>query len=161
VSRLELAQQLRTLCSRYRASLLINDRVDIALAAAADGVHLPGTSFTPAVARQLLGLDALIGASAHSLSEARAAADSGADFLVFGPVFDTPSKRSFGPPLGLAALAEVTRAVSVPVLAIGGINAERCRSVRQCGAHGVALIREILEAVDPRAAARAVRAALG
>jgi thiamine-phosphate pyrophosphorylase len=150
---------LRILCSRHGAQLLINDRADIALAANADGVHLPQTSFSPAEARLLLGPHALIGASTHSLSEARAAAQSGANFVVFGPVFDTPSKRPFGPPLGLTALGEVARAVPVPVLAIGGITAERCRSVRRCGAHGVAVVRDILEAADPTIAARSVRTA--
>ena len=155
---LALACELRDLCRRYGARLLINDRVDVALAAGAGGAHLPVNSFTPADARRLLGPQALIGASAHSLAEARTAADGGADFIVFGPVFDTPSKRPFGPPVGLSALREVTRNVSLPVLAIGGITAERVETVRQHGARGVAVVSAILEAVDPRAAATALRA---
>ena len=155
-----LASRLRGLCRQYGAPFLINDRIDVALAVGADGVQLPVTSFAPADARLLLGPGALIGASTHSLSEARAAAAGGADFLVFGPIFDTPSKRPFGTPLGLQALAEVAREVQLPVLAIGGITIERGASVRRHGAHGVALIGAILEAADPRTAAVAVRAAL-
>jgi len=153
-----LACTLRQLCRRYGVRLLINDRVDVALAAGADGVHLPINSFTPADARRLLGPKALIGASTHSLAEARAAAGGGADFIVFGPIFDTPSKRPFGPPVGLRALAEVARNVSLPAVAIGGINAERVEVVRQHGALGVAVVSAILQAVDPRTAAAALRA---
>jgi thiamine-phosphate pyrophosphorylase len=154
----DLACKLRERCRQYGARLLINDRVDVALAAEADGVHLPVDSFAPADARRLLGAGALIGASAHRFEEAQAAANGGADFIVFGPVFDTPSKRAFGPPVGLDRLAEVTRSVSPPVLAIGGISAERIQTVRQHGARGVAVVAAILEAADPRAATRALRA---
>jgi thiamine-phosphate pyrophosphorylase len=153
-----LACKLRELCRQYGARFLVNDRVDVALAAKADGVHLPVNSFIPADARRLFVPEALIGASAHSLAEARAAADGGADFIVFGPVFDTPSKRPFGPPLGLKALAAVTRNLSLPVLAIGGITAERVEAVRQHGARGLAVVSAILEAADPRAAATALQA---
>jgi thiamine-phosphate pyrophosphorylase len=152
----DLAQQLRALCTQQRARLLINDRIDVALAVGADGVHLPVEAFTPADARALVGPGMLIGASAHSLAEARAAAASGADFIVFGPVFDTPSKRAFGAPVGLDALAEVTSVVQVPVLAIGGITTERAAAVRQHGASGLAVVSAILEAADPRAAAVAL-----
>jgi len=154
----DLACKLCELCRQYGARLLINDRVDVAMTAKAGGVHLPVDSFTPAEAGRLLGPAGLIGCSTHSLEEARAATDSGADFVVFGPVFDTPSKRPFGPPLGLNRLAEVTRTVSLPVLAIGGITAERADAARQHGARGVAVVSAILEAVDPRGAAAALRA---
>ena len=155
-----LATHLRDLTRRYGARLLINDRIDIALAVGADGVHLPVDSFAPADARRLLGPDALIGVSTHSVEQARAAAAGGADFIVFGPVFDTPLKRAFGTPLGLDALAHVTGAVRVPVLAIGGLTADRVASVRQRGAHGVAVVAAILAADDPRMAAAALRAEL-
>jgi thiamine-phosphate pyrophosphorylase len=154
----DLACKLRERCRQYGARLLISDRVDVALAAEADGVHLPVNSFAPPDARRLLGPAALIGCSTHSLAEARAAADGGADFIVFGPVFDTPSKRPFGPPVGLSALAEVTREVCLPVLAIGGITAERIETVRRHGGRGVAVVSAISESADPRAAARALRA---
>jgi thiamine-phosphate pyrophosphorylase len=153
----ELGTRLRELCNRHRARLLINDRIDVALAVGADGVHLPANSFNPRDARGLLGPDALIGVSTHSLAEARAAQDAGADFIVFGPVFDTPSKRAFGAPVGLEALAEVTRAVSRPVVAIGGITTEQMPAVRAHGARGIAVISAILAAPDPRGAARMLR----
>ena len=156
----DLARRVRTLCRRYGARLLINDRVDVALAVGADGVHLPVDSFSPAEARQLLGAGALIGASTHSEAEARAAVAGGADFIVFGPVFDTPSKRALGAPVGLEALATVSHGSAIPVLAIGGITADRVASVRRCGAQGIAVIGAILEAADPRAAATELRAAL-
>jgi len=155
-----LASRLRELTHRHGARLLINDRVDIALAVGADGVHLPVDSFRPKDARRLLGADALIGASTHSVEQARAAATDGADFVVFGPVFETPSKRAFGTPLGLASLAQVTQAVAVPTLAIGGLTAGRVPSVRDRGAFGVAVIAAIMAADDPRAAAAALRDAL-
>jgi thiamine-phosphate pyrophosphorylase len=155
----ELGAQLRALCTRHRARLLINDRVDVALAVGADGVHLPADSFDPCDARRLLGPDAWIGASTHSLAEARAAHAAGVDFIVFGPVFDTPSKRAFGAPVGLDALAEVTQAVATPVVAIGGITTERAAAARAHGAQGVAVISAILGASDPRGAARRLRGA--
>jgi thiamine-phosphate pyrophosphorylase len=157
---LALAHRLGGLCRRYGAKLLINDRADVALAARADGVQLPVNSFAPADARYLLGPNALIGASVHSLAEARAAAAGGADFIVFGPIFETPSKRAFGTPVGLDALAEVVRGVPLRVFAIGGVTAERVRSVRQRGAHGVAVVSAILAADDPRTAAATLHAAL-
>jgi thiamine-phosphate pyrophosphorylase len=151
-----LAERLAGICRRHRARLLVNDRVDVALAVGADGVHLPADSFAPADARRLLGPEALIGVSTHTLADARAAQDAGADFVVFGPLFDTPAKRIYGPPLGLAALAEVTRAVRLPVLAIGGVRAAHVAAVRRHGAAGVAVVSAILGAGDPSAAAAAL-----
>jgi thiamine-phosphate pyrophosphorylase len=153
----DLAYRLHALCLTYGARLLINDRIDVALAVNADGIHLPVDSFAAVDARHLLGSAALIGASAHSLQQAQAAAAGGADFIVFGPVFDTPSKRRFGPPVGLDALATVTRAMKCPVLAIGGMTPERVAAVLQRGARGVAVIAAISEAADPRAAAARMR----
>jgi thiamine-phosphate pyrophosphorylase len=153
----ELACRVRDLTRRYGARLLINDRIDVALAVGADGVQLPVDSFTPAEARRLLGTRALIGTSTHSVEQARAAAAGGADFVVYGPVFDTPSKRAFGAGLGLEALAQVTRAVTLPVLAIGGVTVDRVQSVRQCGVHGIAVIGAILDAEDPHNAAVTLR----
>ena len=156
----ELAGQLRELTHRHGARLLINDRVDIALGVGADGVHLPVDSFTPTDARRLLPKGALIGASTHCLEQARVAAGGGADFIVFGPIFDTPSKRTFGAPVGLDALTQVTRTVILPTLAIGGLTVDRVPTVRACGVSGIAVVAAILEADDPRAAAAALRNAL-
>lgn len=157
----DLASRLRALTRRYGARLLINDRIDVALAVGADGIHLPVNSFAASDARRVLGAQALIGVSTHSLEQAEAATAGSADFIVFGPVFETPSKREFGPPVGLPALARVSAKTAAPVFAIGGITVDRVESVCRCGARGVAVISAILEADDPRAAASALRAALG
>lgn len=156
---LALALQLRELTLRYDAALLINDRIDVALACGADGVHLPASSFSIADARALMGANRLVGVSAHSVADVIAANAAGADFLVFGPVYETPSKRSYGPPAGLANLREAARASELPVLAIGGITPSRVSEVLQAGAAGVALIRAILGAADPEVAARQLVAA--
>jgi len=151
---LALAERLRALTLRYAAALLINDRVDVALACAADGVHLPADSFAVADARALLGAQRLIGVSTHAPAEIATAAAAGADFTVFGPIYDTPAKRAFGAPLGLTVLAAARAASKLPLLAIGGIDSGRVGEVRAGGADGVAVIRAVLAADDPAAAAR-------
>lgn len=155
-----LGRVLLSVCRAHGARLLINDRIDVALAIGADGVHLPAASFACADARRLIGDHRIIGVSTHSLAEAEAAANAGADFVVFGPVYETPAKRAFGTPVGETALAEVTRRSSVPVLALGGVGPQQVASVRRCGAAGIAVVRAICAASDPRRAAITLRAAL-
>jgi len=155
-----LACELRRLTRQYGARLLINDRIDIALAVQADGVHLTTTSLPVAVARRALGSEALIGVSTHNLAEAQAAAEGGADFLVFGPVFHTPSKAPYGEPVGLTALRAVRRAVNIPTLAIGGIKKGNVEQVLAAGADGIAVISAIIAAADPAAATRELLATL-
>ena len=150
---LDLATALRRLTARHGARLLVNDRADVALAVDADGVQLPGDGLPVEAARRLLGAGRLVAASTHSVAEAESAAEAGADFVVFGPVYDTPSKRRYGPPQGLKALGEVCRRVSVPVVAIGGITVARLGEIRAQGATGVAVIRALLDAEDARGAA--------
>jgi thiamine-phosphate pyrophosphorylase len=157
---LRLATQLRDLTTRYGAALLINDRIDVALAAGADGVHLGQDAIPPADARRIVGATRLVGTSTHSPAEAGAAGAGGADFVVFGPVYRTPSKTPFGPPRGPDELAEVTASVRLPVFAIGGITAERVAEVRQAGAAGIAVISAIIAAEDPTRAAQELLAAL-
>jgi thiamine-phosphate pyrophosphorylase len=151
------AADLATLCRRLRpltldaeALLIVNDRVDVALAVGADAVQRTSTSLSVrdmiAVADKRLH----IGASVHALQEAIDAESQGADWVVFGPVYDTPSKRVYGPAQGLTRLEAVARAVGVPVVAIGGITPERVAEVRAAGAAGVAVISAILEADSPR-----------
>ena len=149
---LALAVELRALTRAAGAALLINDRIDVALACEADGVHLPGRSFAVAEARALLG-DRLIGVSTHAAGEVAAAHAAGADFAVFGPLYDTPSKRAYGPPLGLDGLRAARAAAPLPLFAIGGIDAARAADARAAGADGVAVIRAVLAAADPTAAA--------
>jgi thiamine-phosphate pyrophosphorylase len=155
---LALAQALRAETHRTGALLFVNDRLDVALAAEADGVHLGAASVPVEVARRLLPPRALVGLSTHAPAEIASA--SGADFCFFGPVHATPSKAGAGPPQGLARLAEAVRVARVPVLAIGGISAREVAGVREAGAAGVAVVRAILGAADPAAATRELLAAL-
>jgi thiamine-phosphate pyrophosphorylase len=149
-----LGARLQEALAPYNVPLLINDRLDVALALDAAGAHLAGHSLPTAQARRILGAQKLLGVSTHSLEEARQAAAEGADFVVFGPVFATPSKRAYGPPQGLQQLAVVVRQVSIPVLAIGGIELTNLTQVMQAGAYGVAMIRAVLAAPDPYEATR-------
>jgi len=155
-----LALEMRQLTQVYGARLLINDRVDVALAVNADGVHLTTTSLPASIARQVLGPGRLIGVSTHTLAEAQAAVDEGADFLVFGPVFFTPSKAPYGQPVGLDALRHVRAVVKSPILAIGGIKPTNLDQVLAAGADGIAVISAIISADDPTAATQNLLAAL-
>jgi thiamine-phosphate pyrophosphorylase len=155
-----LALEMRQLTQTYGARLLINDRVDMALAVNADGVHLTTTSLPASIARRVLGPGRLIGVSTHTLTEAQAAADEGADFLVFGPVFFTPSKAPYGEPVGLDALRAVRAAVNVPILAIGGIKKANLDQALAAGANGIAVISAIISADDPMAASQELLAML-
>lgn len=152
----EFADKLVTLCKRYKAQLFINDRIDVALAVDAAGVHLGKSSIPIETARQLLGNEKSIGYSTHSLEEARAAERSGGDFILFGPVYFTPSKAPYGAPQGLAPLKEIVEKVALPVFGIGGINEANLKDVKDTGAHGVALISAIISAADTKAATQKV-----
>lgn len=145
----ELAGDLRRITQDFGAQLLINDRIDIALAVGADGVHLGQSSIPVAVARRILGSDQIIGYSAHALDEAQQAERDGADFVTFGPVYATPSKAAYGEPLGLARLAEVSQSLSIPVLALGGVKKSSVEEVLSVGAWGIAVISAIIAAQDP------------
>ena len=145
-----LAEKAKSLCAKYGAALFINDRIDVALAVDADGVQLASSSVPVDAARELLGEKKFIGVSTHALKEAEAAAGAGADFILFGPVYFTPSKAAYGAPQGLELLREIAQSVSCPVYAIGGINARNVSAVKETGVHGVALISAVLSAADPR-----------
>lgn len=140
--------------------LLVNDRADLALALQADGLHLRSDGLPVPVARRLVGSGRLIGVSAHSVEEVVRAEAEGADFAVLGPVYDTPSKRGYGAPIGLSPIAEARRRCRMPVFAIGGVTTERVREVREAGAAGVAVVSAILSAPDVDAATRALLTAL-
>ena len=145
-----------------RARILVNDRLDVALAVQAGGVHLGDKSLPPQEARRLVTSlhrekNFWIGVSCHSLEAAKAAERGGADYLFFGPVFATPAKAAYGAPQGLARLAEVCRAVSLPVLAIGGITRDNCADCFSAGASGIAAIRLFQDATDLPALLRALR----
>jgi thiamine-phosphate pyrophosphorylase len=154
-----LAEKLLARTRAAGAALFINDRVDVAMALPADGVHLTRRSLPPKEARDLLGLEKLIGLSCHSLADVREAEAGGVDFVVLGPIFETPSKAPFGPPLTTAALRQAREASALPILAIGGINAARVPEVSAAGADGVAVISAVMAAPDPGAATAELLAA--
>jgi thiamine-phosphate pyrophosphorylase len=157
----DLAEKISRLCERYGASLFINDRVDVALAVDAAGVQLGKTSVPIEAARSLLGPERLIGASIHSLDELNDATRGGADFVLFGPVYFTPSKASFGAPQGLAALQKIVATSALPVYAIGGITEQNVKAVRNLGVHGIALIAAIISAERPKETTQRLARLLG
>lgn len=150
-----------SLCGPRGPRVLVNDRADVACAAGAHGVHLPAAGMSVENARRVVGSTALVGRSVHRREELSLA--RGADYVIFGPIFETPSKRRYGEPQGLARLAAVARAAEVPVIAIGGITVERVGAVLAHGAGGIAVMGAILDADDParmvEALARAIRRA--
>jgi len=142
----ELTAGVVTIVRRSSTRVLVNDRVDIAKSAGADGVHLTTRSLTPDVIRKMFGAKFLIGASTHSLIEAHDARRQGADFAVFGPIFPSPSKEKYGPPLGLRKLSEAARELGpFPLIALGGIsieNVNKCLLARASGIAGITLFSE-------------------
>jgi thiamine-phosphate pyrophosphorylase len=151
-----LAERIRDITRRRRVRLLISHRVDIALAVGADGVHLTGGSLPVGAAREQVGDLMYLAVSTHSLEEALEAEAGGADFVTFGPVYQTPSKALYGPPVGLAALDEVCRALSIPVFALGGLGPDNAVDALKAGAYGIAVISAVVGAQDPAAAARGI-----
>ncbi|MFQ5655921.1 MAG: thiamine phosphate synthase [Candidatus Methylomirabilales bacterium] len=140
----EEAFAMRDLCRRQGALFIVNDRLDLALAVEADGVHLGQEDLPPRLARPLLKPGMLLGISTHSVEEARAAQAAGADYIGFGPVFPTGTKTQPDPVVGLEGIRRVRAAVQVPILAIGGITLERAPEVIGAGADGVAVISAIV-----------------
>ena len=161
------AADLAFLCRRLLAPardagamLVVNDRVDVALAVGADAVQRTHTSLAVDDIRAVAGRRLRIGVSVHSLEDAVDAELKGADWVTYGPVYETPSKRPYGAPQGPERLATVARGLRIPVVAIGGITPERVKEVRQAGARGVAVISAILAADSPADATRRFREAL-
>jgi len=141
--------------TRGKALFLINDRVDVAQACGADGVHLPENGLPTSIARWVMGRNALVGCSVHSVEAAAQAERDGADLVQFGTIFVSPSKPD-SPPVGPELLREVADAVSVPVLAVGGVTPEKAAEVIAAGAGGAAVISAICGADDPKAAAKSL-----
>jgi len=150
---LALAQELRAITREFGAKLFINDRVDVAVAVGADGVHLGHQSMPPEAVRKAAGKGLLIGVSTHSLEEARAAEAGGADFITFGPIFQTPSKSEYGVPVGIDALKALKNEVKIPIFALGGIKSGNFEQIIMSGASGMAMISAILAAPDIKEAA--------
>lgn len=149
------ALQLKALCDSFKVPLIINDRLDIAMAVGAAGVHLGQDDLPCAAARKLLGEDYIIGVSAHNPAEAKAALQSGADYLGCGAVFGTATKADVKK-LGTDGLAAICKAKGLPVVGIGGVTADNYREVRAAGADGAAIVSGILAQPDIRTTVRAI-----
>jgi thiamine-phosphate pyrophosphorylase len=157
---LALAQELRTITREFGAKLFINDRVDVAVAVGADGVHLGGQSMPVDAVRKVVGKVMKIGVSTHRGEEAKAAQADGADFITYGPIFETPSKAKYGVPVGVKSINDIKNKVSIPIYAIGGINSGNMLHVTSAGADGIAVISAIMKAEDIRKTAAAYVKAL-
>lgn len=152
-----LTKSVAEMARNYRAAVLVNDRADIA-AACGVGVHLTTRSMGAEVVRKAFGDKMLIGVSTHSLAEANAAQDGGANLIVFGPVFETLSKKNYGQPVGVEALQATTSRLAIPVLALGGIKSGNYQKVLQAGAAGLAAISLFTEADDLTALVSKIKA---
>lgn len=159
--RLAFARALVASVATHHATCVIDDRVDIALAAGAHGVHVGADDLPVGVARSLLPSDAIVGATCRNAEDARRAVDAGATYLGVGPVFETTTKVGLPDPIGLSGLRAVATAVDVPVIAISGITAARVPMVLEAGAHGVAVVGAIFSAAEVGAAVAAFLEALG
>jgi thiamine-phosphate pyrophosphorylase len=153
-----LAERLQELLVPLQVPLIINDRIDVALAVNAAGVHVGQSDMPAATARRLLGGDRLLGVSVSSIEEARRAEDDGADYLGVSPIYATPTKTDTPTPVGLAGLATLRVATRLPLVAIGGLHAGNLLPVLAHGADSVAVVSAIMAADDPAVAARALRA---
>ncbi len=155
---IEEARELRQLCRAAGVPFIVNDRIDVALAVDADGVHVGQDDMPAPLARRLIGKGRILGVSAGNPEEARKAEADGADYIGASPIFATPTKADAPAPMGVEGLRQLARVVSIPVVAIGGINAANAQSMILAGAAGVAVISAIVAAEDVEAAAKAIRA---
>jgi len=151
---IEWGQALHEITAAAGIPLIVNDRVDVALAIDAEGVHVGQEDMPAAMARRLIGDDKLLGVSAETIEQAVQAERDGADYLGVGDIFGTPTKPDAGEPIGVEGLARIAAKVSIPIVGIGGITAENAGAVIQAGAQGVAVISAVVGAADPEAAAR-------
>lgn len=157
---MDAAQEMLTACEEVGATLVVDDRADVALSVGAPAVHLGRNDLDVAIARTILGPDAMIGGTANSYEEASRVWTTGVDYMGIGPVYGTRSKANPAPVMGLETLERICRDCPVPVIAIGSITAERIPDVIAAGAHGVAILSAIVAADDPRTATRRCREAI-
>lgn len=157
---IEEARGLRRLCADAGVPFIVNDRLDVALAVDADGVHVGQDDLPAAIARQLIGPGRILGVSAGSPEEALRAQTDGADYIGASPIFSTPTKPDAPPAMGVEGLRRLAAAVRIPVVAIGGMNAENAAAIVGAGAAGAAVVSAIVAAEDVEAAARAIRSAM-
>jgi thiamine-phosphate pyrophosphorylase len=149
-----LGERLLPMTHEAGAALIVNDRVDVAMALGADGVHLTRKSLPPHEVRALVGPGMLVGVSCHGMADVHEAVAGGADYLALGPIYATPSKETYGPPLGPDMLRQARAVCPISILAIGGITAQRVPEVTAAGADGVAVISAVLASPDPGRASR-------
>jgi thiamine-phosphate pyrophosphorylase len=154
---IRIAEQMQALCKRAGATFIVNDRVDVAIASHADGVHLGQNDFPIPLARKLLGEAAVIGGSAGNKEEARKCLLEGADYIGFGPVYITASKEDAGPASGLGLLKQVVEEIPLPIIAIGGLTRDNTPEVIRTGVHGIAVISAVCCQKDPAEAAKCLR----
>jgi len=157
---IEVVRQLKKLCKSSGVRLVVNDRVDVAIAAEADGVHLGQDDFPIPQARKLLGESRIIGGSAATLKEAEKCLAEGADYIGFGPVYPTTSKEDADPVTGIKLLEQAVEAIPLPIIAIGGISVENAPEIMRTGAQGIAVISAVCCQEDPEQATRALYNAL-
>ena len=141
---LDLIEAIQKITKPYGVKLFINDRIDLVLAVDADGVHLPENGLPVSVARHLIGPQKMIGVSCHSLETVLRAQNSGADFALLGPVYDTPSKRAYGAPLGIDRFRLIRQSAAIPLFAVGGIGESQLDELFDAGANGVAMVSSIM-----------------
>ncbi len=146
---IEVARRMKDVCGKADVSFIVNDRLDVALAVEADGVHLGQDDFPLSLARKILGPDKIIGGSASDLEEARICLSEGADYVGFGPVFPTTSKDDAGPVSGIDRLREIVENIPLPIIAIGGISSENTSFVMRAGAAGIAVISAVCCQEEP------------
>jgi thiamine-phosphate pyrophosphorylase len=147
---LHIAYVMRDLTIRYGAKFFINDRLDIAMCVNAEGIHLGQSSIPVYAVRKVVGDRMMLGVSTHNLHEALIAEKEGADFITFGPIYQTPSKMKYGEPVGLESLMKVKEKISIPIFGIGGIKIDNAKDVINAGAHGIAVISGILSSSDTK-----------
>lgn len=157
---IQVAGDVKQVCAERGVTFIVNDRVDVAIASGADGVHLGQDDFPIPLARELLGKGCIIGGSAATMEEARKCLSEGADYVGFGPVYPTTSKDDAGPVSGISILKGVVESIPLPIIAIGGVSAENAAEVMEAGAHGIAVISAVCCQQDPEQATRALHRAL-
>jgi thiamine-phosphate pyrophosphorylase len=157
---IEEAAEICGICRQAGVSFIVNDRVDVALAVDADGVHVGQDDMPASILRNLIGPGKIIGVSAGSVEEAVRAFEGGADYVGASPVFSTPTKPDAPPPVGQGGLRDICAAIPIPVVAIGGMNMDNAADMIRCGAAGIAVVSAIVSAEDVELAARLLRSAL-
>jgi len=157
---IEICREIKRLCEDSDVMFIVNDRVDVAIASEADGVHLGQEDFPIPLARKLLGETRIIGGSAVTLEEAQECLSEGADYIGFGPVYPTTSKNDAGPVTGIELLKEAVNAISIPIIAIGGVTVENTPEVIRAGAQGIAVISAVCCQENPEQATRDLSQAL-